>query len=231
MIDVYCLPGTMCDERLWQRVLDFLPDNIRLIHIDIPEENVLDRMVAALVDSLPKEPFHVIGFSLGGYLVSELARVVPERLLSAVMVSNVGTALPESEKAQRVQALNWVKKVGYKGIPKKKAMAMLAPDHREDGSLLECIKAMDEALGEPALLAQLEATLERRENCDAIKASGCDWLVLAGRYDQFVSPQAMARLNALENVTIHSVSNCGHMLPLEQPKWMAKKLEQFLLAK
>lgn len=227
MIDVYCLPGTMCDERLWQQVEKYLPSDIHLVHVTYPVEADLDALLNQLIERLPKTPFHILGFSLGGYLVSELARLIPERLASAIIISNAASSLPDSERQQRLQALSWVENVGYKGIPTKKARAMLYPKLEAPDALVACIKDMDNAVGEAAFIAQLKATLDRRDNHDAIAKTSCNWMLLFGLYDQFVNLKAVGGLKALTNVTIHSVSNCGHMLPLEQPKWMASKLQQF----
>lgn len=230
MIEVYCLPGTMCDERLWQQVEHYLPADIRLIHITYPIEADLEVLLRKLMQKLPQTPFHILGFSLGGYLVSELARLIPERLASVTIVSNVAAGLPDEERQQRLQALNWVERVGYKGIPTKKAAAMLSPKSADVEVLVQRIKDMDSALGEDAFLAQLRATLDRRDNYEVIEKSPCRWMVLFGIYDQFINPDALHRVKGLANVCTHSIADCGHMLPLEQPKWMASRLQKFLRA-
>ena len=53
-MDVYCLPGTMCDHRLWASTQRAIGTSIKLIHCAIPMENTLDAMVEALANRLPK---------------------------------------------------------------------------------------------------------------------------------------------------------------------------------
>lgn len=227
MIDVYCLPGTMCNELLWQEVASHLPSHIKIRHVAIPNENSVQQMVAGILSQLPSAPVNLLGFSLGGYLLSELARVAPERIQAAMILSNSAKELPESEKQQRRLALEWVLKAGYRGIPVKKAKAMLSADHALNESLVRRIVAMDKALGEDVFVAQLQATLERRNNLDVIAQSNRPWLVLAGLADQFVAAQSLKQLAQLENVSVHVVAQSGHMLPLEQPKWVASKMATF----
>lgn len=229
MIEVYCLPGTMCNELLWQDVISYLPSEICVRHVEIPVvDNVLD-MVLGILSGLPKEPVHMLGFSLGGYLLSEMASVAPEQIKSAMLLSNTARELPDREKAQRLQALEWVSKSGYRGIPVKKAKAMLLPEHASQEHMVQKIIDMDKAVGERAFLSQLQATIERRNNLEAIANSHAPWKVLAGLGDQFVSAEALKELAKLDNVTVNMVAQSGHMLPLEQPKWVADKMTQFFL--
>ncbi|WP_199460669.1 alpha/beta fold hydrolase [Marinomonas ostreistagni] len=227
MTEVYCLPGTMCDGRLWQFIKPFLPQNIKLHDVELPIEGDLDELVDSLIARLPKEASHYIGFSLGGYLLTEIARKRPDMLKSAVLISNVGTKLPEAEKIQRQQALEWVLKAGYRGIPSKKARQMLSPEHQSCSELIQIISEMDKALGQEAFVAQLQATLDRRDNLDSIQSSRVEWLVLAGLSDQFLSPGRLKELSNLTNVQVNVVAQSGHMLPLEQPSWLASKLSKF----
>jgi len=227
MTDVYCLPGTMCDKRLWQWIKPLLHSSIRLHPIVLPVEETLEKMVEGVLRILPPEPSHLIGFSLGGYLLTEIARVEPNRIKSAMLMSNVGNRLPDVEKAQRQQALDWVLKVGYNGLPMKKARQMLWSEHPNQDELLDTIIAMDSALGEKVLIAQLKATLERRDNFEAISMSQAKWLVLAGLADQFVTGERLKQLSELKQVDVNVVAQSGHMLPLEQPKWVANKINGF----
>jgi pimeloyl-ACP methyl ester carboxylesterase len=184
-------------------------------------------MVEGVLRTLPPEPSNLIGFSLGGYLLTEIARVEPSRIKSAMLMSNAGNRLPDVEKAQRQQALDWVLKVGYNGLPMKKARQMLWSEHPNQDELLDTIIAMDSALGEEVLIAQLKATLERRDNFEAISMSQAKWLVLAGLADQFVTGERLKQLSELKQVDVNVVAQSGHMLPLEQPKWVANKINGF----
>ena len=104
---------------------------------------------------------------------------------------------------------------------------MLRSEHPNQDELLDTIIAMDSALGEEVLIAQLKATLERRDNFEAISMSQAKWLVLAGLADQFVTGERLKQLSELKQVDVNVVAQSGHMLPLEQPKWVANKINGF----
>ena len=227
MTNVYCVPGTMCNEVLWQDVMSYLPDHMSIKHVVIPDQGSIAEMVSGILKQLPSTPVNLLGFSLGGYLLSEIARVAPERINAAMVLSNSAGALPENEKQQRLQALQWVSQVGYRGIPIKKAKAMLAPINAQNDRLVEKIVAMDKALGQETFVAQLQATIERQNNTTAVARSGCKWLVLAGLADQFVTAESLNQLAQFDNVSVNVVAQSGHMLPLEQPKWVASKMTNF----
>lgn len=223
---IYCLPGTMCDERLWQLVRPLLGD-ITLHHIVLPMEDSLERMVAALAELLPDEPINLLGFSMGGYLASAFAVKYPSRVTQLMVASNAAMGLMENEIAQRKQALNWVLKQGYKGIPKKKAIAMLGERNKKSDFLLHLIQEMDASLGEAVLIQQLSCSLERPILWPQLGNLEVDCCFCLGDEDILLSANTHALLNRYSHVSCHSVKHCGHMIPLEQPVWFAQKIQAF----
>lgn len=226
MPTVYCIPGTMCDADLWTDLIPNLVSDITLEHLIIPNEENVNDMVQGLLRQLPEEPCVILGFSLGGYLLSEIARLAPARLKQGIILSNTIGALPESEKQQRLEALNWVSVYGYKGIPLKKTKAMMSSYQANRSDLIERIIAMDKRMGAESFTAQLKATIERRDNSITIQNSGVSWLFMFGMDDSFVNAEQVKKLSAFDNVSICVAPNCGHMLTLERPKWVAEKLSK-----
>ncbi|MEL0612896.1 alpha/beta fold hydrolase [Marinomonas arenicola] len=226
MKEIYCLPGTMCDDRLWQLIRPLMGD-IRLHHIVLPMEDSLDQVVIALAELLPDKPICLLGFSMGGYLASAFAVKYPARIKQLMVVSNAAMGLMENEIAQRKQALNWVLKQGYHGIPKKKAIAMLGERNKKSDFLIELIQSMDASLGESVLVQQLSCSLERPTLWPALSTLPIDCCFCIGEEDVLLSGDTCERLQHYSNVSCHSVKHCGHMIPLEQPVWLAQKMKTF----
>ncbi|TDO96938.1 alpha/beta fold hydrolase [Marinomonas balearica] len=223
---LYCLPGTMCDERLWSDVERHLDPSTELIHIDIPMASSLRAMIDKIATVLPDEPVEMVGFSLGGYLASYFTAYNPERVSRLYVVSNSAQALPESELAQRKQALNWVSKRGYQGVPVKKAESMLGARSRRKRSLVQQIMSMADVLGEQAFVSQLSATMNRPCLIDELSASRVPIKAFIGMEDSLISMRQIRKLSQVENLNIYLTSDCGHMLPMEQPKWLASHLNK-----
>ncbi|MGB5997101.1 MAG: alpha/beta fold hydrolase [Marinomonas sp.] len=226
MKNVYCLPGTMCDERLWQLTQPLLND-IKLQPISLPMEDSIDGIVSALAALLPDEPICLLGFSMGGYLASAFAVKYPARIKQLMVVSNAAMGLMENEIAQRKQALNWVLKQGYHGIPKKKAIAMLGERNKKSDFLIELIQSMDASLGESVLVQQLSSSLERPTLWPALSTLPIDCCFCTGEEDVLLPDDICEQLQHYSNVSCHSVKHCGHMIPLEQPVWFAQKIQAF----
>ncbi|WP_353668529.1 alpha/beta hydrolase [Marinomonas sp. THO17] len=228
MTDLYCLPGTMCDERLWQPLQSLLND-VNLFHQVIPVAFSIDDILSELAESLPDTPFHLLGFSMGGYLATAFALRFPSRIKSLVVLSNLASGLLESEKQQRLVALNWVRKQGYSGIPRKKAQAMLGRHAAKNDDLVELIQAMDKTLGEKILLQQLTASLERPDLQNEIVQASFPVTVMTGGEDALLPEQDKQRYIAENRIRYIEIAEVGHMLPLECPQQIASILQQALV--
>ena len=231
MTSVYCLPGTMCDQRLWDFTQQKIADSLLLQHVAIPMKDTIEAIIDALADTLPAEPINLLGFSMGGYLASAFALKYPERVSRLMVLSNTASGLLESERQQREIALNWVTKQGYKGIPKKKAVAMLGSSNKGQIELLDIIYAMDKALGEAVFIQQLKSSLVRPDLLPALENASCPLLFAVGSDDSLLSGVVIDKIKQSKNLKIRTIDDCGHMLPLEQPNLLAELLKEFYLKK
>ena len=92
LTEVYCLPGTMCDQRLWDTTQQALGSHIALRHVAIPSEDscVNGRSPRAV---LPTTPINLLGFSMGGYIACAFALAYPERINRLMVLSNTASGL------------------------------------------------------------------------------------------------------------------------------------------
>lgn len=223
---IYCLPGTMCDERLWQFVEKMLV-GITLKHVPLPQEESVDAIVESLSAILPTTPVFLLGFSMGGYIASAFALKYPERIAKLMVISNAAQGLQDGELSQRKLALNWVAKNGYKGIPSKKAMSMLSERNRQHEYLIKVIKDMDATLGESIFIQQLSSSLLRPELVSSLVVLGIPISFCFGEEDVLVAPQSRDKLLEYKGFEVHQASHCGHMVTLEQPLWLCQKIKAF----
>ena len=226
VVEIYCLPGTMCDHRLWGFTQQALGRSITLHHIAIPMEESLESIVDALAKSLPDQQIDLLGFSMGGYLASRFSVKYPERINRLLVLSNTATALLDSERKQREVALNWVATQGYRGIPRKKAVAMLGDDNKTNEVLISLIQDMDNALGEEVLIQQIKSSLDRPDVLSDLHAIDFPLCFALGQDDGLMSKAAIDRIVSMANNEVRMAA-CGHMLPLEQPEWLASLITEF----
>lgn len=227
---LYMIPGTMCDERLWRELLPAL-SAAKPHHVAIPAGDSVEELVEKLAATLPEYPVSLLGFSLGGYLAAALATAHPGRIERLFICSNTPCALPETELKQRHQLLNWVNRHGYSGISDRKIAAMLGPGSRDRADIAETMRAMDKALGEPALVSQLAATSQRDDLADALAQLSQPVTFCFGDTDRLVTRSWLAELQMRRpDFVVHEVPEAGHMLPLEQPLRLAEKIDDWLQA-
>ena len=227
--EIYCLPGTMCDERLWSYTQQAVDGSLVLQHVPIPMEETIEAIIDALAEILPTEPIHLLGFSMGGYLACAFALKYPDRVNRLMVLSNTASGLLEIERQQREIALNWVLKQGYKGIPKKKAAAMLGQSNKANNELVDIIFAMDKALGEAVFMQQLKSSLVRPDLLPMLEKARFPLFFAVGSDDPLLSSVVLEKMKGSKHFDVQTVEECGHMLPLEQPILLADLLKAFYL--
>lgn len=224
---VYALPGTMCDEKVWS-ILREKDLNFTIVHIDIPQESSISKIVEALEDILPKEPVQLLGFSLGGYIASAFTVLNNERVEKLAILSNSPTVLPEQETNQRKQLIRWVKKNGYSGITQSKVKLLLHEKNANERELIQLIMDMDSACGAKILLQQLQATTERTDLSVPLSATNKNLGYFYGEQDKLIDIEKIEALsNVFTNIGATCISGAGHMLPLEAPQQLSNSLNDF----
>mgnify|MGYP000114916288 CR=1 FL=1 len=223
---VYLLPGTMCDERLWQYVTDILPQSFQCHMVDLPLEDSIDNIVLRLNDILPREPVNLVGFSLGGYIAAQYTLQYPDQVRRLMVLANSPAKLPTFEVKMREAALLAAKNAGYGGILRTKINQLLSPQHKNNEQIINVIKAMDDSGGKAKFISQVEATTSRQNLTGPLAALDKPIQFVFGDHDALVNKDLLLNLNAPQ-INTHIITNCGHMSPLEQPQQVAKHIATF----
>jgi 2-succinyl-6-hydroxy-2,4-cyclohexadiene-1-carboxylate synthase len=227
---IYCLPGTMCDQRLWQDSIQYLPENIELIHLAIPMGNSIDDIVTSLEKQLPKGRFNLAGFSLGGYIATAYALKFPEQINKLLLISNMSYSLPENELKERSRTISYLKTHGYSGIPTKRITALLDASKQNSFEIINCIREMDTSLGKETLIHQLTVTTQRENLLVKLPTLSIPIMFLIGDNDSLVK---LCRIEAIlpqsPLISLSVLANTGHMLPLEQPQMCALNMSRFFI--
>ncbi len=221
------VPGTMCDSRLWSRMAPHLGDQFELQHIAIErcfgKEAIKQKLASEITGKT-----NLLGFSMGGYLSMEFALQYPGRINSLVIICASDAGLAGQELAMRNQYTNWLQEHEYKGISKQRLSRFIHPDHFSDNSLVDTIQAMDRELGKPVLLNQLQETSAREPLAHKFANSQFNVLIVGAEKDSLVPQQDLMHMAELiPNSQLEIIGQSGHMLPLEQPEILAKRILRF----
>lgn len=229
--NVYLLPGTMCDERMWQLVLPYLPSHIALNYLTIGSQSSIDELVDDIAAQLPDYASCLLGFSLGGYLATAFSIKYPERVSQLLVVANSPNALPAREVKERQRTINWLKTHGYKGVPTKRITNLLGDSAKSNQEIIALIRDMDASFGGHVLMQQLLATTLRENLFEQLEQLRIPVDYLVGAEDTLVHiDKLQLQISMSDTMSFTLLKDTGHMLPLEQPEafssWLTEKIKQ-----
>jgi len=223
----------MCDKRLWLPLWHELQKTalfpLKLIHLEIPQYNTIDNIVAHLNKQITHDDSFLVGFSLGGYLASELIIKYPNKIKRLLLVSNMSCALADNELKERSRTIDWIQSNGYSGIAMKRIRALLHNNAHNNQSITSTIKAMDKDLGEDVLLHQLTVTTQRKNLLPVLAKLSIPLTFCIGEQDNIANlEKVIEKTKYNQSITVKGLKNTGHMLPLEQPILLANILKEWL---
>lgn len=223
------LPGTMCDQRVWQPVRQRLEPQFSTDYVAIETETTRQGMLGLIHSAASVgEPLHLVAFSMGGYLALEYALDNPGRVASLVTVASSAFRLTEDEATERVRALDLLAKHDYRGIPQARINQFVHPSHQSDPAVADVIREMDRDLGKPVLVAQLKETSTRVSLAPRLAELDIPVLLIGADSDPFVPWRSIERMGELiPRANIVEAKHAGHMIPLEQPDWLAGQIRDF----
>lgn len=225
-IPLHFLPGTQCNEQLWQQVFELLPPQFVPTALIIPEGNSPQEIVCKLHQRLNKKPLNLIGFSLGGYLSALYAVQYPDHINRLMIIANHPTALPKRELIVRQFTLDYIKKHGYHGMPTKRIQDLLSPIHRRHQDIISVIKAMDKICGERTLIEQLSHTSQRDDLLPLLNKRDFNTHFIVGQDDSLVNIEMLKQAIDSPRISLETIEQCGHMSPLESPAAIAQTITQ-----
>ncbi|TFW29808.1 alpha/beta fold hydrolase [Duganella callida] len=222
------VPGTLCDERMWSRLLPLLDGSFEFNHVPLYKAHTREQMLELIgAHSAPRA--NLVGFSLGAYLSVEYALAYPERVKSLTIIGSAGKKLGDKEKATRERIIPQLEKNHYTGMTQMRLREIVAPEHLDDAGIIDVIQRMAVDLGKEVLLAQFRSTIERPDLMARVHALRCPVLIIGAEQDKLVPADDVRELAAnCPDAELHLLeTGTGHMMPLEAPQALATHLRGF----
>ncbi|MCP5357625.1 MAG: alpha/beta hydrolase [Pseudomonadales bacterium] len=181
-------------------------------------------MARLTLDQAPSQ-FILIGFSMGGYVAREIARMAPNQVSHLVLISMSSRGDNELQNRRKSQVLNADPKT-FRGISRVSIRQSLAPSREQDTALIARIRAMSVRLGGGTFLRQ--ASFRRDGDAERLAEIRCPTLIVAGRHDRLRSLEEAEELHRGIPQSTLSVLEAGHMIPLEAPAELAGVVLDFM---
>ena len=216
------IPGLQSDASSWLPLIERLGRHFPLTvphgHQHSPS---LKSMAESVLRQSPKH-FHLVGWSMGGYIAFELLRQCPERLASLTLIAT--TAAPENAAAvaRRREALTSARQHGLRWYQRANLQQCLyAPESFQDADL-EALLHSSHDLGYEALASQISAISTRPDSMPDLAECPCPVLIIAGQNDSIIPVEHSQKMHAnAPDSMLHVLPECGHCPPFEQPDRVA----------
>jgi pimeloyl-ACP methyl ester carboxylesterase len=215
----------MLDKEMWVSFAREMEDFRPILHGDLAADDDIPAMARRLIADAPSR-FVLIGFSFGGYVAREVARLAPDSVDALVLIATSARA-DSPEQTQRKAAAAALATDPFKGMSRGSLRLSLHPDRRTDNELIDRLQEMGRRLGLEAFRRQ--SSLKRTSDADRLGEIACPTLVVAAEDDELRSLDEARELHAgIRHSVLATISASGHMIPMEQPAVLARVVKSWL---
>ena len=227
-VPLVLVPGLLCDVRLWQPQLQGLGDIAEMTVADVTQDDSIAAMAGRVLATAP-DRFALAGLSMGGYVVQEMIRRAPERVLRLALLDTNARADNDDQKKRRAELIALAQRGTFKGVTPRLLPLLVHPDRLNDKPLVETIMAMAESVGRDAFFRQQRAIMDRVDGREALRDIRCPTLVLCGREDAITPPKVHEEMaERIADAMLVVINHCGHLSTLEQPERTTAALRAWL---
>jgi pimeloyl-ACP methyl ester carboxylesterase len=227
-MDVILIPGFMTDASLWDDMLPALETLGSITHGDTTANATIAEMARDILSGAP-ERFALIGFSMGGYVAREIARMAPGRVLALVLVATSARADTPEQTRRKAVAVKMADLKRFTGFSRPGVLISLHPDRATDEALIERVRAMSERVGGDVFRRHTQQF--RETDLSRLAAIRCPTLIVAGDRDALRSWEESEELCAgISGSELVRIENAGHMIPMEEPSALAQAIVPWLQA-
>jgi pimeloyl-ACP methyl ester carboxylesterase len=239
---VVLLHPTPVDHHFWMPTAASLDPGYRVVLPDLPGHGLsplgegptsmasMASAVLRLLDALSIEQAIFCGCSIGGYLLYELWRQAPQRMLALVICcAKPHPDTPEARR-QREITIAGIKEHGTESFFQAMLKALVgAPARENDPDIMKRLHTMMERMAPDSAIAVQRALAARPDSRPTAATITVPTAVLAGALDQGSTPAEMRELaNLVPGSSFYLLQEMGHYAPYEQPRWVGALLRRFL---
>lgn len=212
------IPGMMADARM------FLPQMVQLgteraMQVCLPVKgDTVEQMSEAMLPGLPPR-FALLGHGLGGDVVLDLIRRVPERVTRAVLMATDPLAEPPRAAAEREARMVAARAGRLAEAMRTEIPAAALADTPWRDDILALVQDMALGLGEGVFLRQSRALQRRPDQQKTMRRVKLPVLVIAGEADTLVPVRRQEfTANLVPYGRLEVIAEAGHLAMLEQPE-------------
>lgn len=227
---VVLIPSQLCTELLWRGQFAPLCAIAGTRVAVMRDHDSVGAMAQSLLDANPGR-FSLIAHGMGGFVAFEVLRRAPGRVASLVLMS---TLAPDDTPAQTVRREGYLKLVeggNFSSVVEERIPMLFHPGNANNLALAAIVRRMAEDIGAEAFLRQQRAIMARPDSRPALANIPCPTLILYARHDGISTlAHQEEMLSGIPNARLDVIEECGHMMTLERPEFVARKLVDWIAA-
>ena len=230
--------GFLGSSKMWEPQIDFFKDYFRVITPDLPGygksnkailHNSIQSIANLLLDCLEEkkiDKFHLLGHSMGGMIVQEMAKKDRDKILKLVCYSTGSRGEMPGRFETVEQSRENLKKKGLEVMAKNIAKTWFIKG--EDAKYFDiCIEAGKQSSMESADNALIAC--KNWNGVDTLKNIKNETLIVWGDQDKSYNLEQIQILeHNIENSKLIIFKNCAHNVHLEQPDQFNNTVKDFL---
>ena len=231
--------GFLGSSKMWKPQIDFFKDHFRIITPDLPgfgksnkakSHNNIQSIANLLINCLEEKKihkFHLLGHSMGGMIIQEIAKKVGDKISKLVCYSTG----PRGEMPGRFETVDETRK-----NLQKNGLETMARNIAKTWFIKgENAKYFDVCIetGKQTSMEAVDNSLVAFKNwngVDTLKNIKNETLIIWGDQDKSYNFEQVQTLEKnIENSKLIIFKNCAHNVHLEQPDQFNKTIKDFLL--
>ena len=226
------------DTRIWSPV-ELAFDGFRVHHLGLPGFGHVPGLPAYSIESLAASFWieldgagmsfpHLVGHSMGGYVVLAMAAQRPASVASVTLVHSHAAADPPEKKRARDITIAGIRQHGRDYILDR-LIPSVFPDATIWAPIIRQLRQRVSGVSEESWIAGSVAMRDRRDNEDALRALACPVHFVVGLKDVAVSPSLVFSQAAFpERTKLTAYPQAGHMSMYECPGRLMLDIMDFL---
>ena len=207
------IPGLLCTEWLFHGQADIASD--AAVFANTRQHDTITGMAE---EALAKTSGQLvpIGFSMGGYVALEMARLAPARVSAIALFSTNCRQDNDAQRLYREQVIKLAQTHGFLGVTRQFLGKLLSPQALADTALVEGVLAMAKDIGHITFARQQKAILERRAQHETLAALKVPLSIVCGINDKLTPPNLSEEMaNAAPHADLRLLPDVGHLSTLE----------------
>lgn len=225
--DLILVPGLICDDELWSHARAHLSDIANCIVVPADSADTMQGMARDVLAAAPKR-FAIAGFSMGGYVATEVLRQAPDRVTRLALLDTSSRVDTAEKAAGRRRTIADCENGRFDQVINAFVPQLLHPDRMVE-PLADRVRAMGHRVGAARFARRHRAMLTRSAPRDVLEAFKGPVRVVTGRSDRLTPLQEHQELADWSRGRLSIVEDCGHMPPLERPQAATALLRDWLL--